>query len=442
MSSPRRVVGVLLVVLSLPSLSFRSLEAAAAQDTPAHRAALRFMRGINFGNYLEYIPGSPAANASYTLRDFTLAREEGFDHIRLPVAWSLYTGPGPEFEIAQEIFNKADAMVANALNSGLAVIVDLHHFYDLNGDPAAHTDEFHAIWRQVAAHYAGAPADVAFELVNEPHGAATTAVMNRIYTHAIRNIREANPDRTIFVGPGSYNSLDEISRLSLPADDLNLIVAVHCYDPYYFTHQGAEWAYPDTLTTGVVFPGPPPVPLKPDPSITHDWVIDWFRDYSQLPAARNPSSPIAFRSRLQRAKAWSDANGRPVHVGEFGCYSKADGQSRVNFYRAIRETMDELGLGWAMWDWKSGFHYVVNGRPEPAGLREALFPPITLTAVGKGTITAQASVGKTFVVERASSLAPLSWTPISTQTLSSTTFRFTDAGASAARAYYRVRWAK
>jgi endoglucanase len=97
----------------------------------------------------------------------------------------------------------------------------------------------------------------------------------------------------------------------LPANDQNLMVTVHCYDPYYFTHQGAEWD-PDCKTTGVLYPGPPPVPLQPDPSITHDWVLTWFRQYDTYPTASNPSSDASFKTRMKNAKA---SIGAPVPEG-------------------------------------------------------------------------------------------------------------------------------
>ena len=90
---------------------------------------------------------------------------------------------------------------------------------------------------------------------------ATTRVISPIYAEAIRQIRKSNPHRTLFVGPGKWNSLDEVPDLRLP-DDSNLVVTVHCYDPFYFTHQGASWTMPDTATTGLVYPGPPPSPMR------------------------------------------------------------------------------------------------------------------------------------------------------------------------------------
>jgi endoglucanase len=443
-------------VIVLLLLAARAAPDAAAdmkrimgRDTPAHRAALRFMRGVGVGNYLEYPLNHPARTQSYSASDFALIHAEGFDHVRVPVAWHLYAGAAPAFTLSTSIFTSADFLVNAALSQGLNVIVDLHGFTEFMDDPVGTTDKFYAIWRQVAAHYSNAPSSVVFELLNEPNGNATTPVMNQIYPEAIRQIRLTNPDRTLFLGPGQWNGLGELkigssTSLILPDNDTNLITAVHCYDPFYFTHQGAEWALPDTATMGVLFPGPPSVPLQPDSSITHSWVLDWFRLYNTRPISVNPSSAWAFRGKLQAARTWSEYYGRPVHVGEFGCYEKADDQSRVNFYREIRAVMDQQGLGWAMWDWKAGFHYIKSGSPDPPGMRDALFPAVSLRIQAGGAIEWDGAVGKTYVVEQASFLAPpISWQSVSTQMLVSPQFLSYDPRTNAAASVFvRVLWIK
>lgn len=232
-------------------------------NSPAHLAARKLTRGVNLGNDLEAPPGQNWG-ATYSTRDFVWIRKEGFDHVRLPIAWQFYTGPAPDYTLSTRIFAKADFLVTNALHQGLGVIVDLHQFDRFSSEPIACTNQFYAIWRQVAAHYSNAPPALVFELINEPRGAATTEILNAVYAEAIRQIREISPTRTIIVGPGDG------------------------YDRY------------------------------------------------------------------------------------------CDDVSRVNFYRAFREAADELGLGWAMWDWKAGFHYWkedgTGGAPDPPGMREALFP--------------------------------------------------------------------
>ena len=73
-------------------------------------------------------------------------------------------------------------------------------------------------------------------------------------------------------------------------------------------------------------------------------------------------------------RQWSDHYGRPVHIGEFGCYARVDAESRARYHAAFRRAAEAQGLGWAIWDWSAGFRYwdKKKDRPMP-GLREALF---------------------------------------------------------------------
>jgi endoglucanase len=198
--------------------------------------------------------------------------------------------------------------------------------------------------------------------------------MNPVYAQTIAEIRQTNPERTIFVEPGGWGVIGELKNLVLPPDK-NVIVSVHCYEPFYFTHQGATWTRGLTPVTGIVFPGPPAQPLVPDPKLDlKPAMLDWIHKYNTLPAAQNPSSPRAFTAKLKYIRAWSDYYGRPVHLGEFGAYTKADEQSRANFYSTFRQAAEQENIGWCIWDWIAGFRYWdnQNNRPMP-GMHEALF---------------------------------------------------------------------
>ncbi len=342
-------------------------------DSPAYRSARLFLHGVNLGNYLEAPPGQ---NWGVTVAagEFAAMRREGFDHVRVPVGWHLYAGPAPDFKLSPPIFARADFVVTNALDQHLAVMINIHHFDELDRDPAGTTEEFLKIWRQVAVHYQAFPNPLAFELDNEPHNQATTALMNPIYARAIAEIRQTNPRRTIFVEPGHWGNMDELKNLVLPPDD-NVIVSVHCYEPFYFTHQGATWAGPDVKPTGIVFPGPPAQPFVPDARLNlKPWVLDWIKKYNTLPADENPNGPLAFTGKLKSARAWSDYYGRPVHLGEFGAYTKADPASRANYYSAVRRACENNSIGWCIWDWSAGFRYwdPVANRALP-GMHAALF---------------------------------------------------------------------
>jgi endoglucanase len=422
--------------------NFTEMARVSGTNTPAHLAARKFMRGVNLGNYLEAPPGQDWG-AHYTGNDFVNIRNEGFDHVRLPVAWHYYTSAGPTYTISNSFFPKVDFLVTNALNRGLGVLLNIHHFDAFVSDPASNSNKFYAIWQQIAAYYSNAPPQLAFELLNEPNGAASTAVLNPIYAEAIRLIRLTNPNRQVFVGPSQWNSIPELSNLRLPDNDTNLIVTVHCYDPFLFTHQGATWAGSDPATTGVLFPGPPQVPLTPAPGIS-SWASNFIASYNSIPSEGNPSSPLAFRAKLQFARQWSDYYGRPVHVGEFGAYTVAEPVSRARFYSEFRSIADSLGLGWAMWDWKAGFRYWDDGTGQPApGLRGAMFPAPRVTLSSPAVIEINEAIGKTFRLDRTLSLSPASWVPLQTQTFASTKWVFNDSASSQnAAAFYRAVWLK
>jgi endoglucanase len=346
----------------------------ASHHTPAYRAAKMFERGVNLGDYLEAPPRYFGRGVTVSAGEFADMKREGFDHVRVPIGWQHYAGPAPDYTLSPVIFSRVDFVVTNALANGLAVMINIHHFDELDNDPAGATDEFLKIWQQIAAHYRSFPKQLAFELDNEPHENATTALMNPIYARVIQLIRESNPRRIIFVEPGSWGSIDELKNLVLPPDN-NVIVSVHCYEPFHFTHQGAGWAGADVEATGIVFPGPPAQPLVLDPKLdVKPWVRDWIRKYNTLPTAENPSSALAFAGKLKYVRAWSDFYGRPVHLGEFGAYIKADQQSRANFYAAFRQAAEAQHIGWCIWDWSANFRYwdKATGQPLP-GMHEALF---------------------------------------------------------------------
>jgi endoglucanase len=107
-------------------------------------------------------------------------------------------------------------------------------------------------------------------------------------------------------------------------------------------------------------------------------VLDWLKAYNAEPEPVNPSSARAFQLAIDQAKEWSLYYGRPMHLGEFGCFTAADPGSRARYHRAFREAAEKAGMGWAVWGWKANFGYwnEKTGRPEP-GMHEALFGPST-----------------------------------------------------------------
>jgi endoglucanase len=86
------------------------------------------------------------------------------------------------------------------------------------------------------------------------------------------------------------------------------------------------------------------------------------------------------QSQLERAAAWSKTTKRPVWMGEFGAYSKANMAARVRWTNAVRQSAENLGIGWSYWEFGSGFGvYDPATKQYRTDLTKALLPQFSPT---------------------------------------------------------------
>jgi len=280
-------------------------------------------RGVNLGNALE-APQEGEWGLSLREEYFERIAEAGFNSVRVPIRWSSHASADSPYTIDPVFFERIDWVIDQALKNDLTVVINIHHYEEINEEPRPHKERFLSIWQQIAERYQDQPETVYFELLNEPTGTLGATVWNEYAAQAIEVIRKTNPDRTIIIGPGNWNAMDALYGLILPDDDRNLIVTVHYYSPFQFTHQGAEWVDDS------------------DPWLGTTW--DGTLEEKQL-IERN----------FDAAVKWADQNRRPLFLGEFGAYSKADMESRVRWTEFIARTAEQKGMSWAYWEFGSGF---------------------------------------------------------------------------------------
>src|SRR5690606_14235339 len=140
------------------------------------------------------------------------------------------------YTIDPRFFERVDQVIGQAHAEGITVVINVHHYDELANDPAGHRERFEALWSQIADHYQDYPANLLFEPLNEPHARLNASVWNEILDETITTIRNTNPTRTLIVGPANWYNINALSSLALPADDEHLIVTVHFYEPFQFTH--------------------------------------------------------------------------------------------------------------------------------------------------------------------------------------------------------------
>ena len=337
------------------------------QDTPAHRACARLKRGVNLGNHWEAPPGG--WGITYTTDDIDLIAKEGFDHIRVPVAWHYHLQDGA---ISPKLLAGLEPVLKRALERKLTILLSWHHFEALCNEPEKNRATFVAGWRTVANHFKDWPPELYLELLNEPNGALDHETLTTIHAEGIAAIRSVSPRRILLADPPQWAAVPGLDRFFLPDGDDRIITTIHSYEPFQFTHQQAEWVKYSDLRN-ITYPGPPatPVPL-PDSLRDNAGLAAWLDAYNTRPGSDNPCTAATFEGLLDDAVAWSKHFGRPIHIGEFGCYQKADPASRARYVRDFRQAAEKRGLPWAMWDWKAGFGYWDEASKKPL-LRDALF---------------------------------------------------------------------
>jgi endoglucanase len=291
---------------------------------PAFAMNARIGRGVNLGNALE-APREGAWGVTIKQDFFPIIKQKGFDSIRVPIKWSTRAKNTAPYTIEPVFFERIDWVIEQALANDLVVIINIHHFDEVNSDPQGQREFLLGLWAQIAERYKDMPETVIFELLNEPHGSRMSAsVWNKLAAETLAVVRETNPDRFVIIGPVNWNNVDELANLRLPEEDRRIIGTFHYYNPFHFTHQGAEWNEGSDRWLGTT----------------------WDATESEKSAVRRD---------FDKAVRWSQQYHRPIYMGEFGAYRKADIDSRARWTEYVSREAEARGFSWSYWEFSSGF---------------------------------------------------------------------------------------
>ncbi|HEV3144934.1 MAG TPA: glycoside hydrolase family 5 protein [Gemmataceae bacterium] len=297
---------------------------AHAQDKSADifAANKNLGRGINIGNALE-APKEGDWGVTLKAEYFKAIKDAGFSTVRLPVKWSAHARADAPYTIDGKFAERIDWAIDQALANKLNIIVNVHHYGEMDADPDKHLKRLVGLWEQIAERYKDRPAEVYFELLNEPHDKLIDAKWNSTIAKLLAAIRKSNPTRPIIVGPAQWNAIRALDKLQLP-NDRNLILTVHFYDPFEFTHQGASFVKDANKWKGRKWP-------------------------------QSADEEAKVLKSFDQAAAWAKKHDRPVFLGEFGVYNEADMDSRARWIRFVTREAEKRGYSWAYWEFCAGF---------------------------------------------------------------------------------------
>jgi endoglucanase len=256
----------------LPEItSAQSDSIAPDQTNMSTKSSLDFMKeiriGWNVGNTLEAIDSSTAGwvpgetkwgNPRITQQLIDSVKAAGFNAIRLPVAWSLFSNK-TTWTIQKSWLDRVDTVVNYALGRGMYVLLNEHWdggryngqlggwLQPTNASKDSCTKRLAAIWKQVAIRFrdyndhlmfAGTN-EVMFEKNYDPPTSEWLSVQQsylQTFVNTVRSTGGRNAYRYLVVQ--TFNTdINHASSFKLPTDKVSnrLAVEVHYYDPYEFT---------------------------------------------------------------------------------------------------------------------------------------------------------------------------------------------------------------
>ena len=313
------------LIMTLLILSLLPLSLSGQLRTAAFAMNERLGRGINMGNSFE-APTETEWGNPWNPEYFRIMSELGFKHVRIPIRWepaarSLAISP---YTITPSFLERIKQVVDVALANKLHPIINMHHHDALFDDPDGQKERFISQWGQISTYFQNYSDSLLFEVLNEPHGNITPAKWNQFFADALSEIRTTNPTRCVLMGTADFGGLSGVQYINLP-DDEYILLSVHYYNPFQFTHQGAEWVGESS----------------------NAWLgTQWHDTEAERQTIINEFSAT---------KQFSHDHHIPVHVGEFGAYNKADLASRVRWTNFLARWFEEEGYSWAYWEFSAGF---------------------------------------------------------------------------------------
>jgi len=280
-------------------------------------------RGVNLGNALE-APDEGDWGYRIEADHLSAIADAGFDGVRLPVRWDVHALDASPYSIESPFMERVAQVVQHALDRQLKVQLDLHHYdaFSDAGPRSQHRVRYLALWKQIAAHFAGAPPALIFEPFNEFHGLSwAPGEVDALQAEVVSVIRTTNATRTIVLGPGQWQSLDGL-RAWQPPEGANLAASFHYYEPGGFTSSDGAWL----------------------PHPTHYGRL-WGTDEDRG----------AIHDHMAIAAAWAAQYHVALQLGEFGVNRMLPVEQRAFWTRTVREACEANNIGWCIWDFAGEF---------------------------------------------------------------------------------------
>jgi endoglucanase len=316
---------------------------AKAADDPPRRlpeptaAKLPRWRGFNL---LEMFMADQAR--PFAEDDFAAIAELGFDFVRLPMDYRIWTDPKDWTKLRDDRLKWVDQAVAMGRKHGIHVQLNFHRApgYTVASPPEAKSlwtdseaqDVSALHWGTFAKRFQGVPnREVSFDLFNEPANVGPEA-HKKVVARMVEEIHRHDPARLIVCDGRDWGT-------KAPTELVGLGVATSTrgYAPFHLTHYKANW-----VNGSDKFPKPT-YPL-----------VENGKTWDQSTLVKENVAP------------WKalEGQGVGVMVGEFGAFNRTPHEVVLPWMRDCLAAWRDAGWGWALWNFRGGFGILDSDRQD------------------------------------------------------------------------------
>lgn len=321
-------------------------------DTPGNEdvkplTKVPFNKGLNLSDWFNVSDIRYFKADTYTDMDFDNLKSLGIDALRLPLNFPVFMGGAPEYKFSDSFLTALDKAVDMALKRDMYVILDQHSYYGSRMFPEGYGEQLvSAGLRQLAQRYKDRSDHLIIELFNEPGGTYLESNWPEMQKRLIAEIRAIDKNRILIV-TGYGCMIDELMKLP-EYDDTRLIHTFHFYNPFIFTHQGANWDNNPLQHIGAVdFPyDATTMPAAPE---FFNGNAEYTEYYNSYPAQ---GTEKYIGDLLMNVYSWASQHGKLLFCGEFGTLTSAPSGSRARWYKTVCDYFAAYGISWTAWEYR------------------------------------------------------------------------------------------
>ncbi|SOE23070.1 endoglucanase [Spirosomataceae bacterium TFI 002] len=348
----KNIIGILFFC---PFLLMSCAKKESLNSSKIKENSFKVHRGTNIAHWLSQSKKRGEDRAMFfTEADVAFIDSVGFDHIRMPVDEEQLWDQGGNRN--EEAFKLLDNFLGWAQKYELKVILDLHklrsHHFNATEKPLWEKPEeqqkFIKLWKDLASAVNKYPNSMlAYEFMNEPV-ADTAEEWNKLLGMVADSIRSWEPKRVLVIGSNRWQSVNTFDELRVPANDKNILLSFHFYEPFYLSHYRASWTKMKDFAGEVNYPGQ---------IVVNGVTQEEKRIYNRESLEKMMAKPIHL----------ADSLGLPLYCGEFGIIDGSPENAKLAWYKDMVAIFEKHKIGYANWNYKAGSFGIVDKDMKPRG---------------------------------------------------------------------------